>query len=76
MRSARSIAGMVLIAMGVIGLIVKGIDYTRRETIIEVGPIRASAETRDTLRVPAWAAVGVVVVGVVLLVASKPRSNA
>ena len=38
------IAGLVLIALGVVALIYGGIKYTTREKIIDVGPIHASAD--------------------------------
>lgn len=65
------ILGIVLIVLGAIGLAIKGFDYTREETIIDIGPIEASAETTETVPIPAWVAGIVLAAGVVLLVTSK-----
>ncbi len=69
------IIGVVLIVLGAIGLIFKGIDYTRQETIVEIGPVQASAETTETIPVPTWAAVTVLGLGVLVLLVAKPRSS-
>jgi hypothetical protein len=63
--------GLVLIVLGAIGLIVKGIQYTKQETILDIGPIEASAETTETVGIPTWAAALTLGAGVVLLVAGK-----
>jgi hypothetical protein len=63
--------GIVLIVLGAIGLIVKGIEYTKQETIIDIGPIEASAETTERIGIPTWAAALTLGAGVVLLVAGK-----
>jgi len=75
MGSTRSIAGVVLIVLGTIGLIVKGIEYTKQETIIEVGPVEARAETRETFSIPTWAAVAVLGAGVILILSAKSRAS-
>ena len=38
------IIGIVLIAVGLVSLAYQGITYTSRETVLEVGPIKASAD--------------------------------
>ena len=37
------IAGFVLIVLGVISLAVGGISYTKREKVLDIGPIQATA---------------------------------
>ncbi|MCI0434815.1 MAG: hypothetical protein L0271_14410 [Gemmatimonadetes bacterium] len=76
MRGTRSIIGVILIVLGTVGLIVKGIEYTKQETILEVGPVEARAETTETLWIPTWAAVLVLGAGVILLVAGRSQSRA
>ena len=39
------IVGIVLIVIGVISLAIGGISYTKREKVIDLGPIEATAET-------------------------------
>lgn len=63
--------GIILIALGLIGLAWGGFTYTTREKIVDIGPIHA---TRDkTHRVPLPPIVGAVALigGVVLLAVGK-----
>lgn len=64
-----AIAGLVLIVLGLAALVMGGIPYTSRDTIIDIGPITATAETEKTLRVPTVAGVVAVIGGVALIVA-------
>jgi hypothetical protein len=70
-----SILGVALIALGVVALIYQGITYTSRETVIDIGPIHATADREKTL--PLSPVLGVVAVagGVVLLVAGMRKST-
>jgi hypothetical protein len=60
---------MLLIVLGVVALIYGGISYTSRETVMDIGPLHATADRQKTL--PLSPTVGIVAVagGVVLLVA-------
>ena len=64
-----TILGILLIAAGAVGLALKGIDYSTRETIVDIGPIEATAETRKTLAIPVWASGLVLGIGVIILIA-------
>ena len=68
-----SILGVALIVLGVVALIYQGITYTSRETVIDIGPIHATADREKTL--PLSPVLGVVAVagGVVLLVAGMRK---
>jgi drug/metabolite transporter (DMT)-like permease len=70
-----SILGVALIVLGVVALIYQGITYTSRETVIDIGPIHATADREKTL--PLSPVLGVVAVagGVVLLVAGMRKST-
>jgi hypothetical protein len=46
------IAAIVLIIIGVISLAYGGITYTSRETVLDIGPIEATAERRKTVPLP------------------------
>ncbi len=60
--------GIVLIVLGLVALVYQGITYTSRETVIDIGPIHATADRQRTL--PLSPVLGVVAVagGVALLV--------
>jgi len=62
-----AIAGVVLIVIGLAGLVYQGVTYTSRETIVDFGPIHATAEREKTLPVPPVLGVSAVLVGAALL---------
>jgi hypothetical protein len=49
------IIGIVLIALGVVGLIFQGITYTTREKVVDVGSLHVTAEKQKTVPIPAIA---------------------
>jgi hypothetical protein len=66
--------GIVLIALGVIALVYQGITYTTRETVIELGPLKAQVEKEKTIPLPPILGVLAVAGGVVLVVVGARRS--
>ena len=46
------IVGILLIVLGLIALAYGGISYTRREKVVDIGPIEATAERRHTIPLP------------------------
>jgi hypothetical protein len=43
------IIGVALIVLGVVALAYQGITYTSREKIIDIGPIKATHDTKKTI---------------------------
>ena len=68
-----SIVGIVLIVLGLAALAYQGINYTTRETVIDIGPVHATAERQRTLPLPPVVGAVAVVGGVVLLVAAARK---
>ena len=66
-----AIAGAVLIVLGVVALIYGGITYTSRETVLDIGPLHATAERERTLPLPPIAGALALAGGVALLVLGK-----
>jgi uncharacterized membrane protein HdeD (DUF308 family) len=64
-----SIVGVLLIALGVVALVYQGITYTSRETVIDIGPLHATADREKTLPLPPVFGVAAVAAGAVLLIA-------
>jgi uncharacterized membrane protein HdeD (DUF308 family) len=67
------LAGVVLIALGVLALVYQGVTYTSRETVIDIGPLQATAERERTLPLPPVLGIGAVVGGVALLIAAQRK---
>ena len=68
-----TIAGLALIALGVIALAYQGITYKSRETVLDVGPIHATAERDKTFPLPPIVGIAFVVGGVALLMLGGRR---
>ena len=49
MRSALTIFGVALLILGLISFAYQGITYTKKEKVLEVGPITATKETKKTI---------------------------
>jgi hypothetical protein len=60
--------GVVLIVLGVVALAYGGISYTRREKVVDIGPIEATAERRETIPLPPLLGGLALAGGVVLLI--------
>jgi hypothetical protein len=60
--------GVVLIVLGVVALAYGGISYTRREKVVDIGPIEATAERRETIPLPPILGGLALAGGVVLLI--------
>lgn len=65
--------GIVLIVIGVIGLAYGGITYTSREKVLDVGPIEATAERRETIPLPPVLGGLALVGGIALLIAGGKK---
>ncbi|MGH7397689.1 MAG: DUF3185 domain-containing protein [Candidatus Rokuibacteriota bacterium] len=73
MKSGVLIVAIVLIAIGVVSLAYQGITYTTREKVLEVGPIKATAEKERTIPLPPILGGLALAGGVVLLVIGARR---
>jgi len=63
-----TIVGVVLVVLGVVALVYQGVTYTSRETVIDIGPIHATADRERTLPLPPVLGIVAVAGGLVLLV--------
>jgi len=66
------IVGILLIVIGVIGLAYGGISYTKEKTVVDLGPIKATADTRETIPVPPILG-GLALVGGIVLIATGAK---
>jgi hypothetical protein len=70
-----SLAGIVLVVLGALALAYQGFDYTRRDHVLDVGPMHVTAETQK--RVPISPILGglALVGGIALLVVGSKKSS-
>jgi len=59
--------GVVLIVIGVLGLAYGGISWTRKDTVIDAGPIQVTTNKTESIPLPPIAGGLFLVAGVVLL---------
>ena len=71
--TAARIAGLVLIAIGLVGLLWGGISWTREKTVVDVGPVDVRAQERETVPIPPLVGGVALVAGIVLLVIPARR---
>jgi uncharacterized membrane protein YidH (DUF202 family) len=65
------LVGILLIVLGVIALAYGGFSYTREETILDIGPIEATAEQQERVPLPPIVGGAAVVGGIILLVMGR-----
>ena len=68
------VAGVVLLVLGLAALAYQGISYTSRETVIDLGPIHATADRQKTVPLPPILGIAAVAAGVALLVVGSRKS--
>ena len=73
MKSPVIVIGVVLIVLGVIALAYQGITYTTHEKVLEVGPLKATAEKQHTIPLPPVLGGLALAAGVVLVIAGSRR---
>ena len=63
-----TLIGIVLVVLGALALPYQGINYTRQEKVLDIGPIHATAEKHERIPIPPVIGGLALVGGVVLLV--------
>jgi hypothetical protein len=67
------LVGIVLIVLGIAALAYQGFTYTSRETVIDIGPIKATADRQKTVPLPPLVGIAVLAGGIVLLVVGSRK---
>ena len=69
------IIGICLIVFGVLGLALGGFNYTTRERVVDLGPLKVDADKEHSLPIAPIAGVAALVGGIALvMVGSKSRA--
>jgi hypothetical protein len=66
-----TIAGILLLIVGVLGFVYQGIGYTRRENVLNVGPVNITQESHQTIPISPVLAGLALAGGVALLAVGK-----
>lgn len=62
---------LIMIILGVVMLIWTGFTYTKKEKVIDAGPIQISADKEKSVNWPPYIGGIVLIAGVVILITSK-----
>ena len=68
------ILGLVLIVFGLAALAYQGFTYTSRETVLDIGPVHATADRQRTVPLPPVLGIVAVAGGVVLVAAGVRKA--
>jgi xanthine/uracil permease len=66
--------GLVLIVCGIAALVYQGVTYTSRETVLDIGPVHATADRQKTLPLPPIVGGVAVAGGITLLIAGMRKT--
>jgi hypothetical protein len=66
--------GIALIVLGVVSLAYQGITYTTQEKVIDLGPLKATVEKKETIPLPPLLGGLSLVGGIVLLIVGGRKS--
>ena len=66
--------GIVLIIAGAVMIIWTGFTYTKKEKIIDAGPIQISADRQKTVSWPSYLG-GILLVGGIVIIATSKKSS-
>lgn len=73
--STRQVIGALLVVLGMISLLWGRISWTHKETVVDLGPIEARAEERESIPLPPVLG-GVALAGGVILLLTRSRTRA
>ena len=74
MKAPLMLIGIALIALGLVTLVYQGITYTTSEKVVDLGPLKITAQKEKTIPLPPILGGLALAGGIVLVVAATRRS--
>jgi uncharacterized membrane protein HdeD (DUF308 family) len=68
-----TLVGIILIILGVVALAYQGINYTTKDKVVDLGPLKVEAKREKTIPLPPIVGVVALVGGVVLIAVSARK---
>ncbi len=65
------VTGIVLLIVGLLMMVFTGFDFTKKEKVVDLGPVEINKDTTKHVGWPVYAGGVVMIAGIVLLVAGK-----
>ena len=75
MKTPAMLIGIALIVLGVIALAYQGITYTTREKVVDLGPLKVTAQKEKTIPLPPILGGLALAGGIVLVVVAGRKSK-
>ena len=75
MKAPAMLIGIALIALGLIALVYQGITYTTREKVVDLGPLKITAQKEKTIPLPPILGGLALAGGIVLVVVASRKSK-
>jgi hypothetical protein len=67
------IIGILLVALGIVGLVWGGVRWTTRDTVVDAGPLQVTRDERQALPISPIASGIMLAAGVALIIANGRR---
>jgi len=67
------VIGLILIIAGIAMLIFKSVTVTKKEKVVDLGPVEINREKPETIRWPYYTGGLAIVAGIVLVIAGKKK---
>jgi len=74
--SGVTILGILLIVLGIVGLVVGGVSYTKDKDTADLGPIDITVKEKEHVRIPPALAIAALIGGALLVVGGSRRRSA
>jgi uncharacterized membrane protein YidH (DUF202 family) len=68
------IIGIILIILGILGFAFGGISFTKKEKIVDLGPVEVQSEKKESIPVTPIASAVAVVAGIILVAVGSKKS--
>lgn len=65
--------GIIMIIVGAVMLIWTGFSYTKKEKVVDLGPLEITADKKEQVNWPPYVGAGVLVVGLILAVTTNNK---
>ena len=75
MKAPLMLIGIALIALGLIALVYQGVTYTTSEKVVDLGPLKITAQKEKTIPLPPILGGLALAGGIVLVVVSARKST-
>ena len=66
--------GVLLVALGIVGLIVQNVSFTETKKVVDIGPLQINSEEKHNVPIPTIAGFAAIIAGLGLVIASRRQA--